>query len=427
MGALVLIGGLFSGLFLGIPVAVALGLFGIITIFIADLAIISVPTTVYAGIAKYPLLAVPMFVLAGTIFERSGMAERLLKLALAIIGTGRGSLPVIAIVVAMLMGGISGSGPAIAAAVAAIMTSTMIRAGYPRPFTASVIAGGAATDILVPPSIALIIYSILVPQATVPAMFAAGIVPGTLAGLFLIIPTIWMARRFPEVAPAGKRPPFWASFYEAFWPLLAKVVILGGLRYGLFTPTEAGVIAVAYALFVAIFIYKSVTFRSLVQMFITSAELSGIILIVIALASVFGYALQTLGIIEPVTAMIVNSRMGETGALIMIMLMLLAVGMFIDGASILLIMVPLVLPIAIAFQWDLVWFGIMMVCTLAIGAITPPMAINLFVTCRFARVSIESTVPYVIWLVAAMVALLGLVVLVPDVALWLPRVLDLHG
>ncbi len=341
-------------LLLGVPIAAALGLAGTATIATAHLGVISVPTSVYTGIAKYPLLTIPMFVLAGTIFDRSGVAQKLVRFATSVIGNGRGSLAVIAVVVTMMMGGISGSGPAIAAAVCGVMAPSMIRAGYPRPFIASTIAAASATDILIPPSVALIIYSVLVPAAPTTSMFAAGIIPGTLAGLALIVPTLWLARKHNLGAELSHepRPPFWGSLWDAALGLFAKVLILGGLRFGIFTPTEAAVIAVAYGLLLGMVIYRTIKLRDLYTMLVDAAEISAIILTVIALASVFGWALSTLSVIDPITEGILNLGIGENGVMALLILMLVIVGTFLDGISIFIILLPLLIPIATAYHWD---------------------------------------------------------------------------
>jgi tripartite ATP-independent transporter DctM subunit len=226
---------------IGTPVGVALGLAGTLAITLADLSPLAAPTSAYTGIAKYPLLAVPMFVLVGSIFDRSGVALRLVNFASAVMGRSAGSLAAVTVIVSMFLGGISGSGPANAAAVGGAMIGALSRAGYPKAFSASVIGAAAATDILIPPSIALIIYSVLVPQASVPALFAAGMIPGIMAGIALLLPVYWMSRKhgFGLAEKDLPRPPFWRSLYEAIWVLLAPVLILGGMRAGWFTPTEA--------------------------------------------------------------------------------------------------------------------------------------------------------------------------------------------
>ncbi len=412
----------------GVPIGAALGLAGATAIALANgdsqwFGLLAVPQNFYAGLGKYPLLAIPMFVLVGSIFDRSGVALRLVNFAVAIVGRGPGMLPLVAIAVAMFLGGISGSGPACAAAVGGVMIAAMNRAGYPAAFSASVVGAAAATDILIPPSVAFIIYSVLVPGASVPALFAAGMVPGILAGLALIVPAVWLSRKHKMGALEASmpRPPLWSSFREAVWGLAAPVLILGGMRAGWFTPTEAAVVAVFYGLFIGMAVYRTISIRDLFPILRESGELSAVILLVVSLASIFAYSLNTLGIIDPLTRAIVNSGLGEYGILSLLILMLITVGMFLDGISIFLIFVPLLLPIAQFYHWDLVWFGVILTLKVALGQFTPPLAVNLMVSCRIAHVRMEETVRWVVWMLAAMFMVLVAVIAFPELALWLPR------
>lgn len=415
---------------IGTPVGVALGVSGTLAIVLSNLdtqwfGLLAVPQSFYAGLAKYPLLAIPMFVLVGSIFDRSGVASRLVQFAIAIVGRGPGMLPLVAIAVAMFLGGISGSGPACAAAVGAVMLAAMNRAGYPGTFSASVIAAGASTDILIPPSIAFIVYSVLVPQASVPALFAAGLFPGLMAGIALMIPAVWLSRRHGMGALESDlpRPPFWKTLFDAAWGLIAPVLILGGMRMGYFTPTEAAVVAVFYGLFVGMVVHRTIRVRDLFIIFREAAELSAVIMLVVSLAGIFAWALSTLSVIDPITRAIVNSGLGEYGILTLLIALLVVLGMFLDGISIFLIFVPLLMPIANSFGWDPVWFGVILTIMVALGQFTPPLAVNLMVSCRIARVPMEGTVRWVLWLLLSMFTVLLIVIAFPQTALWLPRYL----
>lgn len=418
----------FLGMMLaGVPIGVAMGLAGAGCIALANaesqwFGLLAVPQNFYAGLGKYPLLAIPMFVLVGTIFDHSGVARRLVNFAIALLGRGPGMLPLVAIGVAMFMGGISGSGPATAAAVGGVMISAMSRAGYPAAFSASVVGAAAATDILIPPSIAFIVYSVMVPSASVPALFAAGMFPGILVGLALMLPSFWLARRhgMGRLEQDLPRPPFLRSLREASWGLFAPVVILGGMRAGWFTPTEAAVVAVFYGLFVGMVVYRTIKPRDLFFILRDSGELSAVILLVVALAGVFAYSLSTLGVIDPITQAIVNSGLGEGGVMALLVLLLVVVGMFLDGISIFLIFVPLMWPIMQHYHWDAVWFGVLLTLLVALGQFTPPMAVNLMVSCRIAKVGMDETVRWVLWLVGAMALVIAAVILWPSIALWLP-------
>ncbi len=409
----------------GVPIGVALGLAGALAITLADQSIMAMPTNVYAGIAKYPLIAIPMFVLVGCVFDRTGVALRLVRFATALVGAGRGALASVSILVAMVIGGISGSGPATAAAVGKVVTEGMVKDGYPRPFIASTVGAAAATDILIPPSIAFIVYAVMVPGVSVPAIFMAGMLPGILAGVALLVPILLISwwRDFGGKNPDRGALSVWRTFKEAFWGLMAPVVILGGMRIGAFTPTEAAVMAVFYGLFIGFFVYRSMTLRDLYEMMVEAGEISAVILVIVALASVFAWSTATLGIVQPIAGWIVGLGLGEYGTIALLMVALVFIGMFLDGVSTFLILLPVLIPIARNFGWDLTWFGVILTMKIAIGQFTPPMAVNLMVSCRIAQVSMESTLRWVVWLILAMFAALALVVAFPGIALWLPRVM----
>ncbi|WP_417823401.1 TRAP transporter large permease [Thalassospira lucentensis] len=413
-------------LIIGTPIAVSLGFAGVVGIYFGlDVyALATVGTNTYNGLAKYPLIAIPLFILTGMIFERSGVAKSLVDFASAIVGPRRGGLAVVAVLVCMMMGGMSGSGPADAAAVAMVMIPSMMRSGYPREFSASVIAAGASTAILIPPSVALIVYSLIVPGTDLRALFAGGIIPGILAGVAIMIPALLLSRRHDfGVAEDTQRLPLGPTFMRAIPALFAPVIVLGGLRTGLFTPTEAAVVTVTYGLIIGLFVYRSMRVRDLYQLFVDSAVTSGVIMLIMTLAGIFAWAGATLGTFDMAANALLGLSDNEHVVLALIMVFLLLAGMVLDGISIYLITLPLLMPVMTAFDWSPVWFGVVMAMNIAIGQFTPPVAVNLMVTSRIAGIPLERTIPWTLYLVFSMALAMTLVIVFPQLVTWLPELL----
>jgi tripartite ATP-independent transporter DctM subunit len=428
MSALLLFGLFVLLLLFGAPIAVSMGLGAMAAIAVANAdqpwwGLLAASQNALSGIEKYPLMALPMFVLVGAIFDRSGVAQRLVTFALACVGRGPGMLPLVAILVAMVLGGISGSSVANAAAVGGVMVGAMARAGYPAPFAVSVVGAAAATDVLIPPSIAFVVYSVIVPAASVPALFAAGMIPGILVGLALIVPAVVISRLrgFGAQDADQSRPPFFASLLEAAWGLAAPVLILGGMRVGAFTPTEAAVVAVIYGLFVGLFVHKTLSWRDLPVILRDAAEISAVVMVVIAWAGVFSYSVATLGLVDPLVDAIKGLALGSMGTLVLVLVAVTVVGTVLEGVPIFLIFLPLISPLMSAFKWDPVWFGVLLTMAMAIGCFTPPLGVNLLVTCRMAGVRVEQTIPWVIWLLVTFVLAMVAVLMWPALAIGLPR------
>jgi tripartite ATP-independent transporter DctM subunit len=424
-GSLILLGLFFGALFIGVPIGVALGLAGSVVLLVEGLGIMAMPTNVWTGIAKYPLLALPMFVLAGLVFERAGVAARIVDFAIALVGNRTGGLALVAIIVCMVLGGISGSGAADAAAVATVMGASLAAQGYPRPYSAGLIACAGATAVLIPPSLPFIVYAVLVPGVSVPDLFVGGLVPGLLVGIALMAPAVFLAKRggFGLPVAGATRPGIAKAAKDAAWGLAAPVVILGGLRTGAFTPTEAAVVAVFYGFFVGVFVYRTLTPAKIVDVLREGGEISAVVLIIVALASVFAHAGSTLGAFDALAKALIAFTRSEVLMLLLVNGLIVIAGMLLDAISIFLVFLPILLPIARVFQWDLTWFGIMLTVNLAIGSCTPPMAVNLMVTCRILGCSMESTVPWIAWFVGSMIVALLLVTFVPEIALFLPRLM----
>ncbi len=398
--------GFFLLLILGTPIAVA----------------ISVPTFLVIWIAKFPLLAIPLFILAGFILERCGISQRIIRFANILIGRRRGGLAIVAIGVCVFFGGVSGSGPADSAAIGAILIPAMFAQGYSRGYSAALIAAAGSTAIIVPPSIALIIYGAIT-NTSVPALFAAGAIPGFIAGMSLLIPAIWIARkkRYGSEREGEESISLWDSFKESFWGLLAPVIILGGLYGGIFTPTEAAVVAVFYSLLLGFVIYRSLTFRKAYQILVDASEASAVVMLIVAFAGLFSWAGSTVGILDSLGGMVMGVSDNEWVVLLVINLLIFVGGMLIDAISIFYIFLPIFLPIMSHYGWDPVWFGVVMTLNLAIGQFTPPVAVNLYVTTQLADIRLEETFKAVWPMVLAMLFALVIVIAFPALSLYIPK------
>ena len=300
----------------------------------------------------------------------------------------------------------------------------MYAQGYSRGYSAALIAAAGSTAIIVPPSIALIIYGAIT-NTSVPALFAAGALPGFLAGLSLLIPAIWIARKkgygSEQEGVEEEQIGLWQSFKEAFWGLLAPIIILGGLYGGMFTPTEAAVVAVFYSLLLGFVIYRTLSLKIGYQILVDASETSAIVMLIVAFAGLFSWAGATVGILDDLAKMLMGVSNNEWVVLIIINLLIFVGGMLIDAISIFYIFLPIFLPIISHFGWDPVWFGVVMTLNLAVGQFTPPVAVNLYVTTQLADIRLEKTFKAVWPMVLAMLVALVVVVLFPALSLFIPR------
>jgi C4-dicarboxylate transporter, DctM subunit len=413
-------------LFAGFPIAIALGSVACFMLWLTGQGLLGVSPTFYSNIARFPLLAIPFFILAGFILERCGISRRLVNLAALIVGPIPGGLAIVAILVCVFFGGISGSGPADAAAIGAIMIPAMIARGYDRSFAAAVIASGGATAIIVPPSIAMIIYAVFT-QVSVPALFAGGIFPGLIAGLCLIFPAYFISRRHGWGGQRwGTRGEILVAFKEAFWGLMAPAVILGGLYGGIFTATEAAIVAVVYGVFVGMVLYRTMGWRELYACMLDSAIASAVVMFIVAFAGLFAWTADALGTIDRLTAAMMGISQDPLVMIFVVNGLLFVAGMLLDAISIQYVFLPILLPMMVRFGWDPLWFGVVMVFNLAIGQITPPVAVNLYVTTSLAETKLDRVAVAVLPFVGAMVIGLIIVVLWPALSLAPPRWFGLY-
>lgn len=400
MLSLTLFGVLFAALMLNFPVAIALG--G--SVMVAILTVPGAPsinTLVSSTISlsdSFPLIAVPLFVLAGDIMQTGGLSRRLVDLAYFMVGKVRAGMAYVNILASMFFAAISGSSPATVAAVGSNLIPQMQRLGYPRDFSAALTASSGMIGVLIPPSIPLIVYGVSA-NVSIGALFIAGIVPGLLLGLFFAITSFLLVGRSmqeiqeqPDELP-GMDAPETVSFLlvlrRAFWAILTPIIILGGIYGGIFTPTEAGAIAVLYAIVVSTLIYRELSFRELYDVLFSSAKVSARILALVLFSIAFG-RLVTIAEIPQQIAMSLQSLSDNPIIIIaMLNLMLLIVGMFLETISAIIILTPILLPVAVAAGMDPLVFGVMMTVNLAIGFCTPPLGVNLFVASSISHISVN--------------------------------------
>lgn len=412
-------------LLLGIPVATSLGFTSVVLIWKYNLGIQVLSPNFYASVAKFQLLALPFFILAGLILERCGISKRLIRLISLIVGPIPGGLAIVTLVVGIIFAGISGSGPADTAALGTILFPAMVLMGYDRGYTSALIASSGSLAIVIPPSIAFIIYGVIT-STSVPALFAAGVIPGVMTALFLAIPSVYIARKYGWKGERwGTGPEIWKAFKEAIWGLMAPGVVLAGIYGGIFTATEAAVIAVFYGLFVGTVIYRSLTLKMLYEIFRDAMLSSAVVMFIVAFAGLFSWTGSTLGVMDKTSGYLLALSQDPFVVLLLINLILFIAGMLMDAISIYYVFLPILIPIIKHFQWDPIWFGVVMTLNLAIGQITPPVAVNLYVIANIANLSLEkisrSVVPFV---VIMMVALL-VTMLFPSLSLFLPGIFGL--
>lgn len=423
---LLLFGLFFALLLAGVPIAVALGAPALVFLWWYDLGIQVTAANVYANIAKFPLLAIPFFILAGFVMERAGLSRALVHLLNLLVGPLRGGLALVTIGGCVFFGAISGTGPADTAAIGSVMIPAMVRRGYAPGFAAALVAAAATTDVLIPPSVAFVVYGVIT-EASIPRLFAAGVVPGLLMGAALVLPALALARRHGwggEVA-GGPREVLRAA-WQARWGLLAPVVILGGIYGGVVTPTEAAVIAVAYGLLVGLVVERTLRPGDLYEIFRDAAVATAVVMLVVAFAGLFSWTGSTLGVMDRAARALLGLSDNPYVLLATLNGLLLVAGMLLDAISIYYVFLPILLPLLRQHGWDPVWFGVMMTVNLAIGTVTPPVAVNLYVAANLARTPIEEVARWAAPFALALVAALALVTYVPALALWLPDLLGVR-
>jgi tripartite ATP-independent transporter DctM subunit len=427
MDALVLIGSFILLMLVGMPVAYALGLAALIGAMWIDLPLDAVMIQMASGVNKFSLLAIPCFVLAGAIMAEGGMSRRLVAFAGVLIGFVRGGLSLVNILASTFFGAISGSSVADTASIGSVLIPEMEKNGYPRPFATAVTVSGSVQAILIPPSHNAVIYSMAAGgTVSVAALFMAGVFPGLLLGLCLAIYCLYVARK--ENYPKGRVIPMKEALKicaDAMWGLMTMGIILGGILSGVFTATESASIAVVWAFFVTMFIYRDYKWKDLPKLMHRTVKTVTIVMILIGFAASFGYIMTMMQIPLKITTLFTSFSSEAWVILACINIMLLVLGTLMDMAPLILILTPILLPVIKSIGIDPVHFGMIMMVNLGIGLITPPVGAVLFVGSAVAKLKIEQVVRAMKPFFVILLFVLMLVTYVPQISLWLPRMMGL--
>lgn len=410
---------------MNVPIALCLGISSIIGIIVMDVPLSLVPMQIYAGIGKPTLLAIPFFILAGVIMDHSGISQRLVNLADAMVGHKTGGLAIVCVIVSCFFAAISGSGPATVAALGAVMIPAMIQSGYGTRNSAALMSASGSIGIIIPPSIPFVVYA-GISGVSVGKIFMAGIVPGILMGVALTVTAYILLKRSGNKVVAQEKASGqvrWNAFKDAFWGLLMPVIILGGIYGGVFTPTEAAAVAAVYGLIVGLFVYRSIKVKHLFAILKESAVQSGSIMIIVGCAGLFAWLCQSEGITRTVSNAMASIATNQVTFLLLVTVIFLIAGFFMEATSAMYILVPVILPVAQMLNYDLTALGVIISMNMAIGQITPPVGVNLYVACNIANITLkqisQKIIPYCI---ALLIALL-LVTFIPDIALFLPNLI----
>ena len=417
---------LFGLMLTGMPISISLGLTVLTYLFtMTTVPIESVALKLFTGIEKFEIMAIPFFILAGNFLTHGGVARRMIAFASSMVGHWYGGLGLAGVMACALFAAVSGSSPATVVAIGSIILPAMIKEGFPARFGAGVITTSGALGILIPPSIVMVMYAVAT-NTSVGALFIAGIIPGIVLATFLGFTTWWRARKFNYPRqPAASWAERWRTFRASIWGLLLIVVVIGGIYTGIFTPTEAAAMSAVYAFFVAVFVYKDMTLAKVPKVLLDSANMSAMLLYIITNAVMFSYLMTSEQIPQELAAWMLDKGLGVIAFLLFVNVVLLLAGNVMEPSSIVLIMAPILFPVAMKLGIDPIHFGIMMVVNMEVGMCHPPVGLNLYVASGITKMGItELTVAVWPWLLT-MLTFLVLVTYWPPLSTWLPRVLGM--
>lgn len=412
-------------LLLNVPIALSLGASSLIAMVVAELPMDMFPMQIYANIGKFTLLAIPFFMLAGNTMEKAGISDKLITLANKFVGHKTGGLAIVGVVTSCFFAAISGSGPATVASLGVIIIPAMINAGYSKGMSSALMATAGGIGVIIPPSIPFVVYGAIA-GVSIGKIFMAGIVPGLLMGASLVVASLILAKKMDiEPVPKASAKERWEAFKDAIWGLMMPVIILGGIYGGFFTPTEAAAVSAVYGILVGVFVYRKIKPKDLYDLMVESAIGSAVVMFIVAAAGLFAWFCTTEGISDMASELLLAVSGSKYMFLFIVNIILLIAGCFLDATSALYIFTPIMLPVATQLGYDPIALGVVMTMNLAIGMITPPVGVNLYVACGVSKISLgqisKAVVPYLI----ASLIVLFLITYVPDIILWLPNMMGI--
>ncbi len=426
MNAAIIFTLLFTLMLTGMPVSISLGLTVLLFLFtMTSVPVDTVALKLFTGIEKFEIMAIPFFILAGNFLTHGGVARRMINFATSMVGHWNGGLGLAGVVACALFAAVSGSSPATVVAIGSIILPAMLKQGFPKKFGAGVITTSGALGILIPPSIVMVMYSVST-NTSVGQLFMAGVIPGIALATFLGVTTWYRARKFgyPRMPKSSWKERL-STFRESIWGILLIVVVIGGIYSGMFTPTEAAAMSAVYAFFVAVFVYKDMTLKGVPKVLLDSANMSAMLLYIITNAVLFSFLMTSEQIPQVMAEWLLQKGLGQVAFLLVVNVLLLLAGNVMEPSSIVLIMAPILFPVAMKLGIDPVHFGILIVVNMEVGMCHPPVGLNLYVASGITRMGItELTVAVWPWLLT-MLVFLALVTYWPTLSLWLPRTLGM--
>jgi C4-dicarboxylate transporter, DctM subunit len=426
MSALIIFALLFALMLTGMPISISLGLTVLTFLFtMTEVPIESVGLKLFSGLDNFQIMAIPFFILAGTFLTRGGVARRMIEFAVSLVGHWPGGLGLAGVAACALFAAICGSSVATVVAIGSIMLPAMVEHGFPRRFGAGVIATSGALGILVPPSIILVLYGVAT-NSSIGALFIAGIVPGVILATMLGAVTMFIAwrRGYPRMQRAGWRERL-RAFKDGVWGLMLVVIVLGGIYGGIFTPTEAAAVSAVYSFFITVFVYKELKLTEVPKVLLNAANLSAMLLYIITNAVLFSFLMTHEQIPQAMAAWIIDKHFSVWAFLLVVNVILLLAGNVMEPSSILLIMAPILFPLATNLGINPTHFGIMMAVNMEVGLCHPPVGLNLYVGSGIAKMGIsEMTIAVLPWL-CTLIIFLVMITYIPEISLWLPHALGM--